>query len=148
MARSEPKARIIAVPHDDGETGCCLVRVPSIEVQRTAVEYYAGIRRVFGTVEHLRGRGRGAIRPPLKQLALAGDIVLLFADELESLTHPYLARAWAKPVADLRVEAPGQSQKIAMMGALDFVSRELTGVTSQTKRSADFIVSAILAQAA
>lgn len=75
----------------------------------------------------------------LKQQALAGDIVLLFADESEALTHPYLARAWAKRGADLRVEAPGQSQKIAMMGALDFVSRELTVVTSQTKRSADFI---------
>jgi transposase len=55
------------------------------------------------------------------------------------LTHPYLARAWAKREADLRVEAPGQSQKIAIMGALDFVSRQLTVATSQTKRSADFI---------
>jgi len=75
----------------------------------------------------------------MKQQALAGDIVLLFADESEALTHPYLARAWAKRGADLRVPAPGQSQKIAMMGALDFVSRQLTVVTSQTKRSADFI---------
>ena len=75
----------------------------------------------------------------MKQQALAGDIVLLFADESEALTHPYLARAWAKRGADLRVEAPGQSQKIAMMGALDFVSRQLTVVTSPTKRSADFI---------
>ena len=39
----------------------------------------------------------------------------------------------------MRVEAPGQSQKIAIMGALDFVSRQLTVATSQTKRSADFI---------
>jgi transposase len=75
----------------------------------------------------------------MKQQALAGDIVLLFADESEALTHPYLAHAWAKRGADLRVEAPGQSQTIAMMGALDFVSRQLTVVTSQTKRSADFI---------
>ena len=76
----------------------------------------------------------------MKQQALAGDIVLLFADESEALTHPYLARAWAKRGADLRVEAPGQSQKIAMIGALDFASRQLTVVTSQTKRSADFMV--------
>jgi hypothetical protein len=46
----------------------------------------------------------------MKQQALAGDIVLLFADESEALTHHYLARAWAKRGADLRVEAPGQSQ--------------------------------------
>jgi len=40
--------------------------------------------------------------------AEAGDIVLLYGDESEALTHPYLARAWAKSGADLRVPAPGQ----------------------------------------
>jgi transposase len=40
----------------------------------------------------------------------AGDIVLLFADESEALTHPYLARARAKRGADLRVPAPGQAR--------------------------------------
>jgi transposase len=44
---------------------------------------------------------------------------LLFADESEALTHPYLARAWARRGAELRVPAPGQSQKIAMIGSLD-----------------------------
>ena len=52
---------------------------------------------------------------------------------------PYLARAWAKRGADLRVEAPGQSEKIAMIGALDFVSRKLIVETSRTKRSSDVI---------
>src|SRR5271165_2293003 len=33
----------------------------------------------------------------------AGDIVLLYGDESEALTHPYLACAWAKSGADLRV---------------------------------------------
>lgn len=75
----------------------------------------------------------------LKQQALAGDIMLLFADESEALTHPYLARAWAKRGADLRVEAPGRSHKIAMIGALDFASRELIVETSRTKRSTDVI---------
>jgi hypothetical protein len=32
----------------------------------------------------------------LRQQAQAGDIILLFGDESEALTHPYLARAWAK----------------------------------------------------
>jgi transposase len=64
---------------------------------------------------------------------------LLFADESEALTHPYLARAWAKRGADLRVEAPGQSARIAMIGALDFVSRQLIVETSRTKTSADVI---------
>jgi hypothetical protein len=71
--------------------------------------------------------------------AKAGDIVLLYADESEALTHPYLARAWAKRGADLRVPAPGQSKKVAMMGALDWPQRKLIVTTSRTKRSADFI---------
>lgn len=71
--------------------------------------------------------------------ARAGDIVLLYADESEALTHPYLAHAWARRGADLRVAAPGQSRKVAMMGALDAVTRELIVHTSQSKRSADFI---------
>jgi len=71
--------------------------------------------------------------------AKAGDIVLLYADESEALTHPYLARAWARRGADLRVPAPGQSKKVAMMGALDWLQRKLIVTTSRTKRSADFI---------
>jgi hypothetical protein len=79
-----------------------------------------------------------------KAQSAAGDIVLLFADESEALTHPYLARTWAKRGADLRVPAPGQSKKIAMMGALDHAARRLIVHSSPTKRSTDFI--ALLAE--
>lgn len=65
--------------------------------------------------------------------------MLLFADESEALTHPYLARAWAKCGADLRVPAPGQAKKVAMIGVLDHAARRLVVHTSPTKRSADFI---------
>ncbi len=65
--------------------------------------------------------------------------MLLYADESEALTHPYLARAWARRGADLRVPAPGQAKKVAMMGALDWIGRKLTVTTSRTKRSSDFI---------
>ncbi len=75
----------------------------------------------------------------LKQQAEVGDIVLLFGDESEALTHPYLARAWAKSGADLRVPAPGQARKVAMLGSLDYKTRELVVHTSKTKRSSDFI---------
>ena len=74
-----------------------------------------------------------------KAQAEARDIVLLFADESEALTHPYLARTWAKRGPDLRVPAPGQSRKVAMLGALDHVSRSLIVHTSPTKRSTDFV---------
>jgi transposase len=74
-----------------------------------------------------------------KAQAEAGDIVLLYGDESEALTHPYLARAWAERGADLRVPAPGQTKKVAMMGSLDHVTRRLIVHTSRTKRSSDFI---------
>ena len=74
-----------------------------------------------------------------KRQAEAGDIVLLYGDESEALTHPYLARAWAKAGADLRVPAPGQARKVAILGSLDHLTRRLIVHTSPTKRSSDFI---------
>lgn len=65
--------------------------------------------------------------------------MLLYADESEALTHPYLARAWAECGADLRVPAPGQAKKVAMMGTFDPLARRLIVHTSTTKRSTDFI---------
>ena len=74
-----------------------------------------------------------------KAQAEAGDIVLLFGDESEALTHPYLARAWAKRGADLRVPAPGQAKKVALIGSLEHATRRLVVHTSRSKRSTDFI---------
>jgi hypothetical protein len=83
-------------------------------------------------------------RKLLKAQAEAGDIVLLFGDESEALTHPYLAHAWAKRGADLRVPAPGRAAKVAMLGVLDWARRDLLVRTSRTKRSSDVI--ALLAE--
>ena len=83
---------------------------------------------------------RMGLRLALRQAqAEAGDIALLYADESEALTHPYLAHAWAEKGTDLRVQAPGQSRKVAMMGALDAGTGELIVSTSPTKVSADFV---------
>ena len=92
--------------------------------------------------------------------AEAGDIVLLYGDESEALTHPlpgpYLAHAWAERGADLRVQAPGQARKVAMLGGagqgsadvsrwkacggvLDAVTRTALVHTSPSKRSSDFV---------
>ena len=81
----------------------------------------------------------GVRRKLLKAQAEAGDIVLLFGDESEALTHPYLAHAWAKKGADLRIPAPGQAAKVALLGVLDWAPRTLVVHTSRTKRSTDFI---------
>ncbi len=86
----------------------------------------------------------GLRRKLLKAQAEAGDIVLLFGDESEAMTHPYLAHAWAKRGADLRVPAPGQAAKVAMLGVLDWARRDLVVRTSRTKRSSDVI--ALLAE--
>jgi transposase len=75
----------------------------------------------------------------LRQQARAGDIDLLFADESEALTHPYLAHAWARRGADLRIEAPGQAKKRALLGAVDHASGRLVVETSASKRSNDFV---------
>src|SRR3954447_26796850 len=75
----------------------------------------------------------------LKTRAAAGAIDLVFLDESEALTHPYLARCWARRGTELRIEAPGQAKKQAMLGAFDPVHRHLLVHTSPTKRSTDFV---------
>ena len=63
----------------------------------------------------------------------------MFLDESEALTHPYLARCWARRGTELRIQAPGQAKKRAMLGAFDPVRRRLLVHTSATKRSTDFV---------
>jgi transposase len=75
----------------------------------------------------------------LKTRARAGAIDLVFLDESEALTHPYLARCWARRGSHLRIQAPGHAEKQAMLGAFDPVRRQLLVHTSSTKRSTDFI---------
>ena len=88
---------------------------------------------------------RAGLRRKLpKAQAEAGDIVPLFGDASEALTHPHLAQAWAKRGADLRVPAPGRAAKVAMLGVLDWARRDLVIRTSRTKRSSDVI--ALLAE--
>ena len=75
----------------------------------------------------------------LKTRAAAGAIDLVFLDESEALTHPYLARCWARRGTELRIQAPGQAKKQAMLGAFDPVHRRLLVHASPTKRSTDFV---------
>src|SRR4051794_10580032 len=46
----------------------------------------------------------------LKTQAAAGTIDLVFLDESEALTHPYLARCWARRGTELGIQAPGQAK--------------------------------------
>ncbi len=45
-----------------------------------------------------------------------------------------------KSGADLRVPAPGEAKKVAILGSLNHVTHELIVHTSPTKRSSDFVV--------
>ena len=71
--------------------------------------------------------------------AAPAHVVLLFGDESVALTHPSLARVCAERGADLRVPAPGQAKKVALVGSLEHTTRRLVVHTSPTKRSSDFI---------
>jgi transposase len=83
---------------------------------------------------------RSGLRLQLRrQQAAAGDIVLLFGDEAEVRTHPYLAHCWARRGADLRIEAPGRAERRTLLGVLDAATDALLVRTSASKRSADFI---------
>jgi hypothetical protein len=75
----------------------------------------------------------------LKTRAATGAIDLVFLDESEALTHPYLARCWARRGTELRIQAPGQAKKRAMLGAFDPLRWRLLVHTSATKRSTDFV---------
>src|SRR5215212_7914241 len=48
-------------------------------------------------------------------------------------------RCWARRGSDLRIPAPGQANKRAMLGAFDPVRPQLLGYASVTQRSTDFI---------
>lgn len=50
-----------------------------------------------------------------------------------------MAHVWAARGADLRVAAPGQAKKVAMIGALDAATRAVVVRTSRTKPSTEFI---------
>ena len=75
----------------------------------------------------------------MKRQAAASAIDLLFLDEAEARTHPYLAHCWARRGADLRIEAPGQAKRRALLGAFDPIRAELIVRTGASKRSTDFV---------
>ncbi len=51
--------------------------------------------------------------------AQAGDITLLYADENETLTRPYLAHGWAEWGAELWIRVSGQSREVAIRAAVE-----------------------------
>ena len=56
-----------------------------------------------------------------------------------AVRYTYLARCWARRGSDLRIQAPDQAKKRAMLGVFDPLRRRLLVHTSATKRSTDFV---------
>ena len=77
--------------------------------------------------------------PDASPTRCAGDSMHEGIGVCRDFAHLAIARVWAKAGADLRVPAPGQAKKVAMLGSLDHVTRQLIVHTSPTKRSSDFV---------
>ena len=108
----------------EGREGVRISRSQAVRGVAKKVPLAAAPAHAEGTPDGQRG-GSDRLAPQIrKRQAEAGDIVLLYGDESEASTHPYLARAWAKSGADLRVPAPGQAKKVAMLGSLDHITRQ------------------------
>ena len=69
-----------------------------------------------------RDRARGLAPSLRKAQAEAGDIVLLYGDESEA-RRTLIGAGVGQRGADLRVPAPGQAKKVAMIGSLDHLTR-------------------------
>lgn len=71
--------------------------------------------------------------------AEAGQIILLYEDESEALTHPYLGYMWARKGTDLRVQAPGKAERCALLGVRDAACHRLLVLIRESKLSVDFL---------
>jgi transposase len=106
---------------------------------RKKVPLAAAAAHAEGAPDRPRGRsGRPALVVALTAGRSRGHCASLWRRERGVDASP-LARAWAKMGADLRVPAPGQAKKVAMLESLDHVTREVIVHTSPTKRSSDFV---------
>jgi transposase len=133
-----------------GRWGVCVPRLPGAAGRRSRragcrINCVKGVCLAAATPHPQRAagrsRGRGEPRAPCRaeNPGGGGAIDLVFLDESEALTHPCLARCWARRGSELRIQAPGQAKKQAMLGAFDPVHSRLLVHTSPTKRSTDFV---------
>ena len=60
-----------------------------------------------------------------KRQAEAGDIILLYGDESEALTYPYLARAGRGQATICACQRRDKLNKVAILGSLDHITRQL-----------------------
>jgi transposase len=74
-----------------------------------------------------------------KTVAEPGRPHLVYLDECEVHTHPYLAKVWRKKGCPLKIPAAGADQKFVVFGALDDASGRIVHQLSDQKGAAAFI---------
>jgi len=71
--------------------------------------------------------------------AESGRLHLVYLDECEVHTHPYLAKVWRKKGSPMKVPAAGEDHKFVVFGALDYASGQIIHQRSEQKGEAAFI---------
>lgn len=81
-----------------------------------------------------------------QEQARAGNVVLLYEDEVDLNLLPGVMRCWTRRGSQRKVRTPGKNVKRYGFGAVDFVSGHVELLTSEHKNSASFclLVQAIL----
>lgn len=82
--------------------------------------------------------------PPQKTAAepdrpAAARLHLVYVDECEVHTHPYLAKVWRRKGQPMRIPAAGADQKCTVFGAVDCASGQVLWQTSARKAETAFI---------
>lgn len=63
---------------------------------------------------------------------------MVYVDECEIHTHPYLAKVWQRKGLPLRIPAAGEDQKAVVFGAVDYATGQVLWQTSLRKGEAAF----------
>jgi transposase len=63
---------------------------------------------------------------------------LVYVDECEVHTHPYLAKVWQRKGQPLKVPAAGEDQKAVVFGAVDYATGQVVWQTSPRKGEVAF----------
>jgi hypothetical protein len=65
-------------------------------------------------------------------------LILIYVDECELHSHPYLAKVWRRRGQQLKIPAAGEDRKFVVLGGVDYATRHVLWQVSATKGEAAF----------